>query len=87
MKKSRKLQKRRDRRKAKASKWRRQGKVKMGVVGHGQNGGSQRVHGPSTLSQDCIEAVFRRAGVELSPAQPEAPRKLRGAKVRVPLEI
>lgn len=59
---------RRDRRKAKASNWRRQGKVKMGVVGHGPNGGSTTVRGPRVLSRDNLEALYRRHGVELSPA-------------------
>jgi len=40
MKPSHKRAIRRDRRKAKASGWRRQGKTKMGIVGHGPNGGS-----------------------------------------------
>lgn len=75
MRKTRKLQKRRDRRKAKASQWRRQGKVRMGVVGHGQNGGGHRVGGLDPLSKDSLEALFRRNGVELSPLVPEPIRK------------
>lgn len=76
MKKSRKLQHRRDRRKAKASRWRRQGKGKMGaVVGHGPNAGSSRVQGLDPLSQDSLEAIFRRNGVELSPAETPTERE------------
>lgn len=41
----------------------------MGVVGHGPNRGETRTRGPETLSQDSIEAVFRRAGVEVSPLE------------------
>lgn len=68
---------RRDRRKAKASKWRRQGKGRMGVVGHGPNKGQTMTRGAQAMSRDSVEALYRRHGVELSPADPTPPRDLK----------
>jgi hypothetical protein len=47
---------RRDRRRAKASGWRREGKVRMGVVGHGPNGGLFH-HRASQLGVPRLELV------------------------------